>query len=1502
MSVTGGTLDLGGLVNPVGLVSVGGGTISDGTLSSALGFLTTNGVIGASLSGIGSLSQSGAGTTLLSGSNNFTGGAYVSGGTLLSGNANALAGGDVTLSGGVLDLGGLTNAVGNVTNDGGVILHGTLNGTGYTVGSGTVSASLSGGASLVQSGEGTTLLSGSNTFTGGAYVSGGTLLLGNVNALAGGDVTVSGGTLDLGALSNQVALVSLGGGSISDGALKAGSYALTGGAISASLIGSGSLTQSGGGTTVLSGNNAGFSGAVTVASGTLLSGNANSLGGGSVAVNGGTLDLGGFTNVTGALKLGGGTVSDGTLNSASYSLSSGVIGASLVGSGSLIQGGAGTTVLSGDNTGFSGPVAITMGTLSAGASNVGTGAYTIGGSTNLAIFNDTLQGSQLSVGALSVVGNAAILLGSPNSGVASGGALTIGGSNDLLTLSGIWTNGTYTLLSGTSLDLLSSNIAVAVGGGTASLGGTYVGAYRYSFLATNDALDLVVGPAAYNYTWNGGAKGFWNTTTNTWLSNATPPSVAFVDGNNALITNAASLTINVPGNTGISAYGVQVSNLTGTAVIGGGVLAADNMSKTGAGSLTVSSQLRVTNGLTISSSRAVSLLGTNNFLPGGVSVSSASLIVGNNTSLGSGAGAGLLSLSNAYVTYNGAAASSLANAIELAGSDVITNAKAVSLSGNIAGGGTLTKAGAGTLTLTGTNSFTNSSVLAGVLASTGGSSLQGNVGVSNAATLLFGNTNGSPIDFGGSISGKGKLSKTGSDRVSLLGTNSYSGGTLVSGGILLGTSSSFGSGAVTVNSATLSFIDTLSDTFSNKISGTGGLTMSGSGTLDLTGANAYKGGNVVNSNSTLEGVVTSLPGNITDNGTLLFNQTKAGSYAGILSGSGELIKQGGGTLSLTGNNNFSGGVLLTGGALSDTKGSLTGGLTLQGPTQRVTFTDALASALNLASVTLAGNANIVISNPKSQINATGAIDITGNTNVIALTGTYAPGIYKILSGSNVVVGAGSSLSVSDSTLLGTTLLSLGQTNVPYKGKYYSFNTNAAGTYIYLEVATNSSSPQPAALFREVPATRRLAAVLGSPAASLASTNKASTNAVVGKLVSRVLPAVEAAPAEAAATPTVSFATVLAEENTAIGNYVRKLHRETDAFIAKNTAGLYQSMAPVAFNLANAQNSELNQRLWGLRVADGGGFSMNGLPDNTPVIEGQGDGDKGVLDAKKDILRPGEDNRWGMFVDGNGVFAQASPVNTLPGYNSQAGGVTAGLTYKWNENFGSGLYAGYEGSYNRYSGGATLVDNSVRFGAIGTYGQRNAKGEALGFYADALIGGGYNNYNSSSTLGTSTFTSTPGAGELDSMLSGGYDIKKGNWTFGPTASLQYTYFGVGSFSENGSHDLNGNNAGWNSSSMIGSLGAHAAYSWQANQNLLVVPQISLSWQHEFMQNPYDVSSSIGGATFNNWSSAPLRDTLYTGVGVTLEYKKKWNTSFFYNAAAGNKSMESQNIFLSLGLKF
>jgi uncharacterized protein YhjY with autotransporter beta-barrel domain len=104
-------------------------------------------------------------------------------------------------------------------------------------------------------------------------------------------------------------------------------------------------------------------------------------------------------------------------------------------------------------------------------------------------------------------------------------------------------------------------------------------------------------------------------------------------------------------------------------------------------------------------------------------------------------------------------------------------------------------------------------------------------------------------------------------------------------------------------------------------------------------------------------------------------------------------------------------------------------------------------------------------------------------------------------------------------------------------------------------------------------------------------------------------------------------------------------------------------------------------------------------------------------------------------------------------------------------------------------------------------------------------------------------------------------------------------------------------------MLSSVGAHAAFSWQVSETILVVPQINLSWQHEFMQNPYAINGSLGGSpSFSNWSSTPIRDFLYTGIGFTVDFAKKWSTALFYNAAAGNSDLVSQNIFWSAGVKF
>ena len=355
---------------------------------------------------------------------------------------------------------------------------------------------------------------------------------------------------------------------------------------------------------------------------------------------------------------------------------------------------------------------------------------------------------------------------------------------------------------------------------------------------------------------------------------------------------------------------------------------------------------------------------------------------------------------------------------------------------------------------------------------------------------------------------------------------------------------------------------------------------------------------------------------------------------------------------------------------------------------------------------------------------------------------------------------------------------------------------------------------------------------------------------------------------------------------------------------------YQQIATIAFNQANALNMELNQRLWGLRIAEGGGFSMSGLADNFPILEGQGDG-KGVMDPSKDILRPGAENHWTIFVDGNGIFAQANSGNMLPGYNSESGGVTTGVTFRVNPKLSVGVYTGYQGTYTKSGAngsglgtGSSLIDNAVRFGVFGTYGHSDGKG----FFINTMAGGAYHNFQATRVIQYTgmnrTANSSPGAGEFDAMLATGYDIQKGKFTFGPTASLQYTYLGVNGLNETGAQSIDFNSGGWNSSSMLSSVGAHAAYTWQANRNVVVVPQVSLSWQHEFMQNPYAISGNLGGASpnFSNWSSAPIRDFLYTGIGFTVEFAKRWNASLFYNAAAGNSDLVSQNIFWSAGVKF
>ena len=102
------------------------------------------------------------------------------------------------------------------------------------------------------------------------------------------------------------------------------------------------------------------------------------------------------------------------------------------------------------------------------------------------------------------------------------------------------------------------------------------------------------------------------------------------------------------------------------------------------------------------------------------------------------------------------------------------------------------------------------------------------------------------------------------------------------------------------------------------ISGDGTLDKTGGGTLILTGQNTYTGGTDIEDGTLQLGDGTtdgSLVGDVTDSTALVFDDQAALTYAGVISGSGSVAQIGGGTLTLTGSNTYSGGTDIEGGTL-----------------------------------------------------------------------------------------------------------------------------------------------------------------------------------------------------------------------------------------------------------------------------------------------------------------------------------------------------------------------------------------------------------------------------------------------------------------------------------------------------------------------------------------------------------------------------------------------------------
>ncbi|MHB8570955.1 MAG: beta strand repeat-containing protein, partial [Metallibacterium sp.] len=336
---------------------------------------------------------------------------------------------------------------------------------------------------------------------------------------------------------------------------------------------------------------------------------------------------------------------------------------------------------------------------------------------------------------------------------------------------------------------------------------------------------------------------------------------------------------------------------------------------------------------------------------------------------------------------------------------------------------------AGAVTTTGMQFASSGYTLTGntlTLASSGGAAPILRVGDGNSASASWTAT----ID--NVLAGSAGLDKTDYGTLILGGSNTYAGGTTISGGMLQissdvnlgaasggvtldggilgisGTSDTTTARSVTLGSAGGGLdIEDAGNTFTlaSALSGTGGFAKLGAGSLILTGANSYSGGTTIAQGLLQIGnggaSATLGTGNVLDNGALSFDTSGSNTLAGVLSGTGSLAQMGSGTTTLTANNSYSGTTMIDAGTLQVGSGGSSGSL----GSNTSAITDNGTLALDLSGTTTLMNA----------ISGIGSLTQMGSGTTILTGANSYSGTTTIEAGTLQVGNGGSSGSLGSNT-------------------------------------------------------------------------------------------------------------------------------------------------------------------------------------------------------------------------------------------------------------------------------------------------------------------------------------------------------------------------------------------------------------------------------------------------------------------------------------------------------
>ncbi|MCH7643985.1 MAG: autotransporter domain-containing protein [Myxococcales bacterium] len=787
------------------------------------------------------------------------------------------------------------------------------------------------------------------------------------------------------------------------------------------------------------------------------------------------------------------------------------------------------------------------------------------------------------------------------------------------------------------------------------------------------------------------------------------------------------------------------------------------------------------------------------------------------------------------------------------------------------------------------------------------------------------------------ITDAGRLIKEGDATLTLRGDNNYTGGTEVREGTLLGDTTSL-QGDI-INNALLVFDQDagVDGVYAGAITGTGAVQKTGADEVEFTGGNTYAGGTTISA-GVLRGHADSLQGDIAveSGATVIFNQAGPDTYSGNLSGDGGFVKEGAGTLTLTGVNTISGQSSLDTGALTGDFSSIPLNLSTAGGT-RVTFDHDdngtyAGSISGMADVTKIGSGTLSLTGIHSFTRLT---TVTGGRLDVDVDGLLAAGVdvgsSAVLGGTGTIGGSvtvdgtvapGSSIppgnSIGKLTVLGgitfaSTSVFEVEVDEPMGVADHLMVTGAA----ILGGATLQVDPDPGGYLMPLTVTILTAGSISNdfaqPNSNFAFLKVASMK--VGNTVELTIERNGKPLSIFAQTPNQSTIATALEAAKGPNSDIDTVFQSLNVLLEDQVPSVLDSMTGESltqFATTRLATAERFGRLLDARILDHQWASSRALitagtatgeasrssadpirPASPPVfgVAMLGIGPMGASAAETGAKADSWIRTW---IDGSAIYGDVDGNANESGFSYNIWGGSLGADVRLAEHWVFGLAGGYantdldfssrpgDGEVDTYQGAlyAGYVDPRFHVGISGRYaysdmdGRRQIRFGAINCTARADLDGH----------------------DYGARFEGGLNLLDlGGIVFQPTASVNYNRLTQDDVTESGAMCPNLAFEDFDLDSLVTGVGMRVRGRWKIADGFWIVPELRGRWLHEFLDTERLiearlVGAPIGASAFQIQGVELPRDAGSVGLTWSVITSSAWSIIGSYDAVLNDKLVQ------------